>query len=138
MDYIGYKSISGFYDRVRGLIGLTAETLSDDTMDFFENAPSSERRLLRKVGSLEEIADEKLPILESCVVYQTAIDSYSVAHRSGGIKVEQTQNLKVEYFASSENENLLDILSTKLADLIDELLDNEVSNSGDYRFELTQ
>lgn len=138
MDYIGYKSISGFYDRVRGLIGLTAETLSDDTMDFFENAPSSERRLLRKVGSLEEIADEKLPILESCVVYQTAIDSYSVAHHSGGIKVEQTQNLKVEYFASSENENLLDILSAKLADLIDELLDNEVSNSGDYRFELTQ
>lgn len=138
MDYSGYKTIASFYDRVRGLIGASANDLPDDFLDLYERAPSSERHLLQKVGILEEIPEEKLPILESCVVYQTAIDTYSVFNRSGGMKVKQTQNLKVEYFESTENENLVDLLIARLADLIDELLENEVSNIGNNRFEITQ
>lgn len=139
MIYNGYKEIEDFYDRVRSLTGFQTDKLPNSTIDHYENAPRAEKQILSLIKDIESFDQEKLPVLETSIIYKTAISlvrTYSTTVGEGNIKIAQTINLKVEYFENAGN-NISSDLEAILNDLLAELLGEDFSPNI-VRFEITQ
>lgn len=122
LQYNGYKDIDMFYDRVRSLLEVDKEDLSNATIDFPENAPLAESMIKRKVKNWEELPEEKQDTFETAIVFQTAIVVMPI-HRGDRFKVAQAQALKIEY---KDNDLMIsDILSQYLEELLTELVQQE-------------
>lgn len=128
MEHFCYREIANFYDRVRALLGSTESTLSDETIDYPENAPFAEQIIKRKVPKWEELDEDKRLLFETAIVYQTAIRVKPFSGGNNQIKIGQTQSLKIEY-RENETGNLDDALQSTLDDLLGEL-DEELSDGG--------
>lgn len=128
MEHFCYREIANFYDRVRALLGSTESTLSDETIDYPENAPFAEQIIKRKVPKWEELDEDKRLLFETAIVYQTAIRVKPFSGGNNQIKIGQTQSLKIEY-RENETGNLDDALQSTLDDLLGEL-DEEFANGG--------
>lgn len=115
LQYTGYKNIPDFYDRVRALLSADSVSLSDEIIDFPENAPLAEKMIKRRVVDWEVLPEEKEGVFESAVVCQTAIVMYGVTS-ANEYKVAQTQSLKVEY--AERSTNTIDFLKGRLDSLI--------------------
>lgn len=111
-----------FYDRVRSLLEVDKEDLSNATIDFPENAPLAESMIKRRVKNWENLPDEKKDSFEVAVVIQTAIISMPV-HKGNRFKVAQAQALKIEY--REDDKMLSEVLSQYLDDVISELMEGE-------------
>lgn len=122
LQYNGYKDIDMFYDRVRSLLEVDKEDLSNATIDFPENAPLAESMIKRRVKNWENLPDEKKDSFEVAVVIQTAIISMPV-HKGNRFKVAQAQALKIEY--REDDKMLSEVLSQYLDDVISELMEGE-------------
>ena len=120
MEHFCYREIANFYDRVRALLGSTESTLSDETIDYPENAPFAEQIIKRKVPKWEELDEDKRLLFETAIVYQTAIRVKPFSGGNNQIKIGQTQSLKIEY-RENETGNLDDALQSTLDDLLREL-----------------
>lgn len=128
MEHFCYREIANFYDRVRALLGSTESTLSDETIDYPENAPFAEQIIKRKVSKWEELDEDKKLLFETAIVYQTAIRVKPFSGGNNQIKIGQTQSLKIEY-RENETGNLDDALQSTLDDLLGEL-DEEFADGG--------
>lgn len=128
MEHFCYREIANFYDRVRALLGSTESTLSDETIDYPENAPFAEQIIKRKVPKWEELDEDKKLLFETAIVYQTAIRVKPFSGGNNQIKIGQTQSLKIEY-RENETGNLDDALQSTLDDLLGEL-DEEFADGG--------
>lgn len=128
MEHFCYREIANFYDRVRALLGSTESTLSDETIDYPENAPFAEQIIKRKVPKWEELDEDKRLLFETAIVYQTAIRVKPFSGGNNQIKIGQTQSLKIEY-RENETGNLDDALQSTLDDLLAEL-DEEFADGG--------
>lgn len=128
MEHFCYREIANFYDRVRALLGSTESTLSDETIDYPENAPFAEQIIKRKVPKWEELDEDKRLLFETAIVYQTAIRVKPFSGGNNQIKIGQTQSLKIEY-RENETGNLDDALQSTLDDLLGEL-DEEFADGG--------
>lgn len=130
MEHFCYREIANFYDRVRALVSATESALSDETIDYPENAPLSEQIIKRKVPMWEELDEDKKLLFETAIVYQTAIKIKPFSGGNNQIKIGQTQSLKIEY-RENETGNLDDALQDTLDDLLreldEELLEDEFS-----------
>lgn len=120
MEHFCYREIANFYDRVRALLGSTESTLSDETIDYPENAPFAEQIIKRKIPKWEELDEDKRLLFETAIVYQTAIRAKPFSGGNNQIKIGQTQSLKIEY-RENETGNLDDALQSTLDDLLREL-----------------
>ena len=126
MQYTGYKNIPDFYDRVRALLSADSVSLSDEIIDFPENAPLAEKMIKRRVVDWEVLPEEKEGVFESAVVCQTAIVMYGVTS-ANEYKIAQTQSLKIEY--AETDISLLDVLSNRLDEILSELEDVAAVNA---------
>lgn len=119
MGYTTYKDIPDFYDRVLRLIGMQGSENLITFIDYAENAPFAEIILKEYVPNWDKLEEEKIPLFESAVVYQTAINMYDV-YRNGDKKVTQTTSMKIEYFERNVSQ-FIDFLNKKLFEIINKL-----------------
>lgn len=126
LQYTGYKNIPDFYDRVRALLSADSVSLSDEIVDFPENAPLAEKMIKRRVIDWEVLPEEKIPILNTAVIYQTAIIARPLS-KANEYKIAQTQSLKIEY--AETDISLLNVLSNRLDEILSELEDVATVNA---------
>lgn len=127
MNYTTYKDIPDFYDRTRSLLGVSNVSLTDIQIDIQEKAPRAEMTIKSRVDGWETLVGDKLNLLQSAVVMQTAIFSYGIVARKS-IKSQQQTSLKVEYRDNkqSEFEDLQSALEGILIDINGEAFSSSV------------
>lgn len=65
-----YLNIPDFYERVRGALNV-GNTLSNTTIDYFENAPMAELKIKQRVPKWKELDNIKRLLFETCIIYMT-------------------------------------------------------------------
>lgn len=130
MSYTTYKDIPDFYNRVLRLINMQGSTELTTFIDYAENAPFAESILKEYVSSWNELEEEKIPLFESAVVYQTAINMYDV-YSNGDKKVTQTTSMKIEYFERDVSQ-IIELLNKKLFEIISKLNEGKEIEGTDF------
>lgn len=93
-----YKSIENFYDRVRSC--LNAGTLSDEVIDFFENAPLAEEIIKSLIPNYAELEENERLLFETCVVFQTCYALCPMVSQRQ-IARQKDPSLEIEFFNKS-------------------------------------
>lgn len=130
MPYTTYKDIPDFYNRVLRLIGMQGSNELNTFIDYAENAPFAENILKEYVPSWNELEEGKIPLFESAVVYQTAINMYDV-YSNGDKKVTQTTSMKIEYFERDVSQ-IIELLNKKLFEIISKLNEGKEIEGTDF------
>ncbi len=87
-----YQTIDNFYNRVRGALGVCI-SLTDDTIDLYENAPLAELKIVQKVPNFCCLDDIKYALFESCIVYMTC---YALCPTAGQMKIKRQKDPSLE------------------------------------------
>jgi len=133
-DEYYYKTILDFYNRVRSVLKNIPEmVLPYEQTDYFENAPLAETVIKNQVLNWQILIEDetKKSIFDSAIVIQTALNSFNTA-TANGIKIQQTESMKIEFFESDPLLLRAD-LSAKLRALLDALAENEYSYKPAFR-----
>lgn len=130
MPYTTYKDIPDFYDRVLRLIGMQGSENLITFIDYAENAPFAESIIKGYVLQWETLDEEKIPLFESAIIYQTAINMYNI-YRNGDKKVTQTTSMKIEYFERDAT-NLLNFLNKMLFEILNKINEGENIEGTDF------
>ena len=130
MPYTTYKDIPDFYNRVLRLINMQGSTELNTFIDYAENAPFAEAIIKSYVLQWETLDEGKMPLFESAVVYQTAINMYDV-YSNGDKKVTQTTSMKIEYFERDVSQ-LIELLNKKLFEIINKLNEGKEIEGTDF------
>lgn len=112
------SEIDGFYDRVRSILGIQNDILSDATISLYEYSGLAKILIDKKVGDTSGYTSEQVDILNCCYVYETALMCLPLIIGEKDVKLEQTTHAKTEYFKNSINDLAITIserLSTFLA-----------------------
>lgn len=99
-------------------------------IDYAENAPFAEAIIKSYVLQWETLDEGKIPLFESAVVYQTAINMYDV-YSNGDKKVTQTTSMKIEYFERDVSQ-LIELLNKKLFEIINKLNEGKEIEGTDF------
>lgn len=106
-----------FSKRVRSLTAADGDTYTDTLITSFDYQGVSEMMVKKNVPLWQDILDgddsERIALLKSCVVYQTAV-ILAPNVKSSLIKIRQTTNAKIEYFDSTEYDLLISGLLDRL------------------------
>lgn len=130
MSYTTYKDIPDFYNRVLRLINMQGSTELNTFIDYAENAPFAEAIIKSYVLQWETLDEGKIPLFESAVVYQTAINMYDV-YSNGDKKVTQTTSMKIEYFERDVSQ-IIELLNKKLFEIINKLNEGKEIEGTDF------
>lgn len=130
MPYTTYKDIPDFYNRVLRLIGMQGSNELNTFIDYAENAPFAEAIIKSYVLQWETLDEGKIPLFESAVVYQTAINMYDV-YSNGDKKVTQTTSMKIEYFERDVSQ-IIELLNKKLFEIINKLNEGKEIEGTDF------
>lgn len=119
-----YREIANFYDRVRILLSQDVTSMTDEMIDYPENAPFAERMVKKQLSKeYSEYDEDKFMLIQTAIVYQTAIRMIPyTGGSSNDIKIGQTQSLKIEY-RENKNFDLSSALQSTLDDLMREIND---------------
>lgn len=119
-----YKSIPDFYNRVRS--SLNGNMISNETIDFFENAPMAELRMKQRVPNWEELDDTNTLLFQTCIVYMTCYALCPVAS-SMRISRQKDPSLEIE-FSTTKQDNPCDRFLAMIDDLTSLITDEEPHN----------
>lgn len=135
----GVIAITDFENRVRSLLGVTSESIENETIGYYEYRGISELTIKNAVTDWESFYTnentEKQNIFESCIVIKTAM-SVATAIQGGLIKLMQTTAAKVEYTGIGLDMRIV-ALNDKLSETISLLLDNSSEFRGITAFSVT-
>lgn len=131
-----YKSIPEFYNRVRSSLNV-GNSISDEEIDFFENAPIAEMKVKQRIVDFENIPPDKMQLVETCIVYMTCYGLCPKAN-SQRRKRQKDPSLEIEFATINSNEKPCE----RFLDLVNDLLaeingDTEGAYSSFIGFEVT-
>lgn len=128
-----YKDIENFYERVRSALNVGSVMISDEYIDYPENAPMAERKIKKRVPNWVELDDDKFALFQTCIVYMTCyILCPAVSSRR---HIEQTTPSLTLKYADTSNDKPCERFLALIEDLLDEILDEEQNPF--YGFEVT-
>lgn len=118
-----YTDIPEFYNRVRSALGALNTQISNDEIDYYENAPSAERNIKSRVPGWVSLSDEDFEIFQTCIVFMTCYNVCPVI-TNRKISKQTTPSLTLEFAQSTSGEKpcarFLDLVNDLLAGLLDE------------------
>ena len=76
-----YKNIENFYNRVRSCLSINNALITDEEIDYPENAPTAERRVKARITNWQELEEDKAELFYSCIVYMTGYALCSTAKK---------------------------------------------------------
>lgn len=92
-----YKNIENFYNRVRSCLSINNALITDEEIDYPENAPTAERRVKARITNWQELEEDKAELFYSCIVYMTCYALCSTAKtRTGMFAQQSTPNLTIK------------------------------------------
>lgn len=121
-----YKNIDSFYERVRSALNTNGVNITDELIDYPENAPMAEMRLKSRVPNWEGLEGEKQFLFDSAMVYMTCYVLCPVAY-SKAVTEQTTPSLTLKYSAK-ENQKPCERFIALVDDLIAEINEEEITN----------
>lgn len=127
-----YQDIENFYSRVITNLGVSQAAISNQEIDFPENAPEAERRVKKLVPDWECLDKHRFSLFETCIVYMTCYILCPTANKRRVTK-QTTPSLTLQYSDSAAQEapckHFLDLID----DLLSEINDEETSDFFGFR-----
>lgn len=121
-----YKNIDNFYERVRSALNTNGISITDELIDYPENAPMAEMRLKSRVPTWDSLEGEKQFLFDSAMVYMTCYMLCSVAY-SKAVTQQTTPSLTLKYSAK-ENQKPCERFIALVDDLVAEINETEITN----------
>lgn len=119
-----YKDIPDFYNRVRS--SLNGNMISDETIDFFENAPMAELRMKQRVPNWEELEDTNALLFQTCIVYMTC---YALCPMASSMRISRQKDPSLEIeFSTAQQDNPCDRFLAMIDDLVSLITGEEPQN----------
>lgn len=121
-----YTEIPNFYDRVRFSLNIGSLSVSNDVIDYFENAPMAENEMRKRVPTWRSLNAFKTSLFQSCIVYMTCYHLCPLISSQGKIVEQTTPSLTIKYATNNNNngkpcERFLSLID----DLVSQILDEE-------------
>lgn len=129
-----YTTIPDFYDRVRTSLNAPISTISNEMIDYFENAPMAEIKIKSRVPIWKDLTGLKKNLFQTCIIYMTCYQLCPIAS-SKNITEQTTPSLTLK-FQSNTNEKPCERFLSLIDDLIAQILDEELQWS--FGFEVTK
>lgn len=121
-----YATIKNFYDRVRSSLSSNGNHISNEVIDYPENAPMSEMLIMNRVPNWEDLEGFKKDLFDTCIVYMTCAMLCAVAY-STSVTEQTTPSLTLKY-----SSNIKDKPCQRFFDLVDDLIaqinDTQITN----------
>lgn len=121
-----YKVIDNFYERVRSALNTSGVNITDELIDYPENAPMAEMRLKSRVPNWDSLEGEKRFLFDSAIVYMTCYVLCPVAY-SKAVTEQTTPSLTLKYSAK-ENQKPCERFIALVDDLVAEINEEEITN----------
>lgn len=96
-DSFLYPKFRNFYERVRFNLGSQGSILTDEQIDFPENAPDAELTMRVRVPDWESLDNFNATLYETCIVYMTCYNLCFVVHSSGDVIAQKTPALELQF-----------------------------------------
>lgn len=111
-----YATIKNFYDRVRSSLSGSGNFISNEVIDYPENAPMSEMAVKNRVPFWKDLEGFKKDLFDTSIIYMTCAMLCSVAY-SNTVTEQTTPSLTLKY-----SSNLKDKPCQRFFDLVDDLI----------------
>lgn len=119
-----YQNIPNFYNRVRSALNV-GTAISDEEIDYFENAPMAERKIKQRVPDYENLTADKLPLFETCIIYMTCYALCPIVS-SRRIARQKDPSLEIEFASGANNEKPCERFLALVDDLISQINEEEI------------
>lgn len=129
-----YTTIPNFYDRVRGALNVPITTISNDVIDYPENASMAEMKIKSRVPIWKELTGIKKSLFETCIIYMTCYQLCPIAS-TRNITEQTTPSLTLK-FSTNTNGKPCERFLALIDDLIAQIMDEELQWS--FGFEVTK
>lgn len=129
-----YTTIPDFYDRVRMALNTPISTISNEMIDYFENAPMAEMQIKSRVPIWKYLTGIKKNLFQTCIIYMTCYQLCPITS-ANNITEQTTPSLTLK-FQSNVNEKPCERFLALIDDLIAQILDEELQWS--FGFEATK
>lgn len=129
-----YTTIPDFYDRVRGALNVPVTTISDDMIDYPENASMAEMKIKSRVSIWKELTGIKKSLFETCIIYMTCYQLCPIVS-ARNITEQTTPSLTLK-FSNNDTGKPCEHFLALIDDLIAQIMDEELQWS--FGFEVTK
>lgn len=126
-----YQTIPDFYDRVRNSLNV-GSLIDNTTIDFFENAPMAEMKVIERLPDYSGITGIKRMLFETSIVYMTCYALCPIASTMR-ISRQKDPSLELEFASSAIEENPCDRFLSMVDDLIGQISGEESSSFFGFR-----
>lgn len=120
-----YSEIPDFYDRVRSSLNSKSSALTNDVIDYFENAPLAEIKMRNRVPIWRALNETKTQLFQTCIVYMTCYHLCPTFSSTGKITQQTTPSLSLKFDTSVSQEKPCERFLALIEDLIAQILDEE-------------
>lgn len=114
-----YQNIPHFYDRVRSSLNV-GNMISDEVIDYFENAPLAEMKMKQRVENWEELDENQTLLFQTCIIYMTCYALCPIASTMR-ISRQKDPSLEIEFAASQQQGNPCDKFLALVDDLVSQI-----------------
>lgn len=123
-----YPDIPDFYERVRHNLNV-GSMISDNVIDYFENAPMAEIKIKSMVKNWKELDEMKKMMLESCIIYMTCYKLCPIAF-SMRVSRQKDPSLEIDFFENKNDSSSCE----RFLEMIDELMSDIKNEERDFSF----
>lgn len=111
-----YAKIKNFYDRVKSSLSGSGNFITNEVIDYPENAPMSEMWIKNRVPSWESLEGFKKDLFDTCIVYATCAMLCPMAYATT-VTEQTTPSLTLKYA-----DKIKDKPCQRFFDLVDDLI----------------
>lgn len=120
-----YTEIPNFYDRVRSSLNTNSVIVSNEVIDYFENAPMAENEMRRRVPIWRSLNEFKTQLFQTCIIYMTCYKLCPMVSSHGKITEQTTPSLTLKYDVGNENGKPCERFLWLIDDLVAQILELE-------------
>lgn len=120
-----YSVIPDFYDRVRASLNTDAVVVTNEVIDYFENAPRAEREMRKRVPIWRSLDEFKIQLFQTCIIYMTCYYLCPIVNAHGAMTEQTTPSLTLKYATPTVQEKPCERFLDLIDDLLVEILDEE-------------
>lgn len=122
-----YTEIPNFYDRVRSALNVGTAIISNEMIDYFENAPMAESKMRKQVPIWRDLDEFKTSLFQTCIIYMTCYQLCPIVSSQGKLTEQTTPSLTLKYATNTKtNDKPCERFLALIDDLVSEILDKEM------------
>lgn len=120
-----YTEIPNFYERVRSSLNSNAVVVSNEVIDYFENAPMAEHKMRQRIPIWRSLNEFKTQLFQTCIIYMTCYQLCPMVSSHGKVTEQTTPSLTLKYDVGTTNGKPCDRFLALIDDLVAQILEEE-------------